>query len=160
MRHSSHELTGRSLPACAFRLSLSDLRGACRAWQGVPRRKRLSSLSPSRSCLTRKEELLLGMSFTISSIIKLLVCLDTRWRGQARHEEGNPYTQRLSDVAAQFIAHPIRVPFRSIQEVLHRIGRRLACLFGHLPAIFTFDRAESTPAGTPRPALVRASRTT
>ncbi len=64
------------------------------------------------------------------------------WSGEACHEEGNPYTQRLGDVAAQFIAHPIRVPLGSSPEVLHRIGRHLSRLFGHLPAIFAFDRTQ------------------
>jgi hypothetical protein len=51
-------------------------------------------------------------------------------------------TQFLDHVIGEIVAHRIGIPRRTIEQMLHAVGRRLRRRFRQLPSILAFDRAQ------------------
>src|SRR5882724_5311278 len=62
--------------------------------------------------------------------------------GLINHQHPTTLAEPASDILAHLITQVLRIPHRPVEQVLHGIGRALACLFGQLPSIFAFERAE------------------
>jgi hypothetical protein len=72
--------------------------------------------------------------------------------GLVQDQHGIRVAQVLHDVGVQVIADRVGVPACATEEVLHAVGRRIACRFGQLPAVLALhgrQQATQVCRGTP-----------
>jgi hypothetical protein len=65
--------------------------------------------------------------------------------GLVHHQDRFGIAQVLGDVGAQIVTHGVRVPVGAVEQMLHRVGRRVPHRLSQLPPILAFKGAEQPP---------------
>jgi hypothetical protein len=66
--------------------------------------------------------------------------------GLVDHQHGVAVPETVGDVVAQVIAHPVGVPYRPVEQVLHAVRIAVPGMIGDAPAVLTPEQEPTRPA--------------